>query len=113
MPLAFQAVLLASDTGSRLYPLNSPATPKALLPIGNKAMLSFPLAMLEAGGVADVLIVRLLALLFCSWPQRDTGNICLVQEQSSVASCRPVIQLFTHTSHSCAYDGVIGPLLHR
>ena len=58
MKLAFQAVLLASDTGSRLYPLNSPATPKALLPIGNKAMLSFPLAMLEAGGVAHVLIVR-------------------------------------------------------
>ena len=60
MPLAFQAVLLASDTGSRLYPLNSPATPKALLPIGNKEMLSFPLAMLEAGGVTDVLIVRFL-----------------------------------------------------
>lgn len=58
MKLAFQAVLLASDTGSRLYPLNSPATPKALLPVGNKAMLSFPLAMLEVGGVAHVLIVR-------------------------------------------------------
>ena len=62
MKLSFQAVLLASDTGSRLYPLNSPATPKALLPIGNKAMLSFPLAMLEAGGVAHVLIVRLSAV---------------------------------------------------
>ena len=58
MALAFQAVVLASDTGSRLYPLNSPATPKALLPIGNKAMLSFPFAMLEAGGVTEVLVVR-------------------------------------------------------
>ena len=57
--LAFQAVLLASDTGSRLFPLNSPTTPKALLPIGNKAMLSFPLEMLELGGVSDVLIVRI------------------------------------------------------
>lgn len=58
MPLAYQAVVLASDTGSRLYPLNSPATPKSLLPIGNKAMLSFPLHMLEAGGVSEVLLVR-------------------------------------------------------
>lgn len=52
-----QAVILASDTGARLYPLNSPATPKALLPVGNRPLLSFPLAMIEHSGIHHVLVV--------------------------------------------------------
>lgn len=53
-----QAVILASDAGSRLYPLNGPSTPKALLPVGNRPLLSFPLAMVEHSGVHHVLVVR-------------------------------------------------------
>ncbi|KAG8903347.1 hypothetical protein FRB99_003409 [Tulasnella sp. 403] len=61
----FQAVILAGP-GSNLSPLTRPYTrghgieesvPKALLPIANKAMLSYPLAWLDAAGVADVFIV--------------------------------------------------------
>lgn len=52
-----QAVILASDTGARLYPLNGPATPKALLPVGNRPLLSFPLAMIEHSGIRHVLVV--------------------------------------------------------
>ena len=95
MKLAFQAVLLASDTGSRLYPLNSPATPKALLPVGNKAMLCFPLAMLEAGGVAHVLIVRtlsyivlLLVLSSMSYLLAEVDYVACMEANTSRNSCK-------------------------
>lgn len=42
---------------SRLYPLNASGTPKVLLPVANRPLLSFPLRMLEESGVADVLVV--------------------------------------------------------
>lgn len=50
-------MVLASDTGSRLYPLNGADSPKALLPVGNRPLLSYPLAMIEASGVDHVTIV--------------------------------------------------------
>ena len=53
------AVLLAGGGGSRLYPLNAGGTPKVLLPVANRPLLTFPLRMLEESGVADVLVVRL------------------------------------------------------
>jgi 2-C-methyl-D-erythritol 4-phosphate cytidylyltransferase len=52
------AVLLAGGGGSRLYPLNASGTPKVLLPVANRPLLSFPLRMLEESGVSDVLVVR-------------------------------------------------------
>lgn len=52
-----QAIVLASDNGSRLYPLTGGSLPKALLPIGNRPLLSYPLAMIEACGVHHVIIV--------------------------------------------------------
>ncbi|PSC68176.1 translation initiation factor eIF-2B subunit gamma [Micractinium conductrix] len=51
------AVLLAGGGGSRLYPLNAGGTPKVLLPVANRPLLTFPLRMLEESGVADVLVV--------------------------------------------------------
>lgn len=51
------AVLLAGGGGSRLYPLNASGTPKVLLPVANRPLLSFPLRMLEESGVSDVLVV--------------------------------------------------------
>ena len=58
MHLSF-AVLLAGGAGKTLHPLNSAGTPKALLPVGNQALLSFPLKTLEQGGVTHVLVVML------------------------------------------------------
>jgi molybdopterin-guanine dinucleotide biosynthesis protein A len=52
------AVLLAGSAGSRLYPLNASDTPKVLLPVANRPLLTFPLRMLEESGVSDVLMVR-------------------------------------------------------
>lgn len=51
------AVLLAGGGGSRLYPLNASGTPKVLLPVANRPLLSFPLRMLEENGLTDVLVV--------------------------------------------------------
>lgn len=65
-----QAVLLAGGGGSRLYPLNASGTPKVLLPVANRPLLTFPLRMLEESGVTDVLVVsgggRLRMLLRCT-----------------------------------------------
>ncbi|KAG8981617.1 hypothetical protein FRB93_008505 [Tulasnella sp. JGI-2019a] len=61
----FQAVILAGP-GTNLSPLTQDYTrghgiketvPKCLLPIGNRAMLSYPLAWLEAAGITEVVIV--------------------------------------------------------
>jgi len=55
--VAPQAVILASDTGSRLHPLNEDGVPKALLPVGNRPLISYPLAMIEGSSVRHVLVV--------------------------------------------------------
>lgn len=55
--VAPQAVILASDTGSRLHPLNGDGVPKALLPVGNRPLISYPLAMIEGSSVRHVLVV--------------------------------------------------------
>ena len=52
-----QAVILAGGGGSRLYPLNSQGMPKVLMPVANRPLLTFPLRMLEEGGIKDVLVV--------------------------------------------------------
>ncbi|KDQ21362.1 hypothetical protein BOTBODRAFT_123066 [Botryobasidium botryosum FD-172 SS1] len=56
----FQAVILAG-VGSNLEPLTNPhgdkATPKALLPIGNKPMITHVLTWLEEASIKDVLLI--------------------------------------------------------
>lgn len=77
LPAGPQAVILASGTGARLYPLNGSGSPKALLPVGNRPLLSYPLAMIEASGVHHVIIVSepLLACLSrCSKPMLETSG---------------------------------------
>ncbi len=51
-----QYVLLVGGEGKRMYPLTS-GLPKALLPVGNRPLLSYPLASLAAAGVRSALIV--------------------------------------------------------
>ncbi|KAF9579455.1 hypothetical protein BGW38_004276, partial [Lunasporangiospora selenospora] len=55
----FQAVIMAGY-GNGLYPLTEENNmPKALLPIVNQPMISYPLAWLENSGVTDVIVVSL------------------------------------------------------
>ncbi|KAG0344804.1 hypothetical protein BG004_004169 [Podila humilis] len=55
----FQAVIMAGY-GNGLYPLTEESNmPKALLPIVNQPMISYPLSWLEASGVSDVIVVSL------------------------------------------------------
>ena len=53
----WQAVILAGSGGAQLHPLNSDGTPKVLLPVGNRPLLSFPLRTLAEAGVRDVSIL--------------------------------------------------------
>jgi CTP:molybdopterin cytidylyltransferase MocA len=55
---AVTAVLLAGSAGSKMYPLNASGTPKVLLPVANRPLLTFPLRMLEESGIEEVLVVR-------------------------------------------------------
>lgn len=52
-----QAIILAGGGGSRLYPLNAAGLPKVLMPVANRPLLTFPLRMLEEGGISDVFVV--------------------------------------------------------
>lgn len=52
-----QAVILAGGGGSHLHPLNAAGQPKVLMPVANRALLSFPLRTLEEAGISDVLVV--------------------------------------------------------
>lgn len=51
-----KAVILAAGLSSRLYPLTS-KTPKPLLQIGNQSIIERSLDLIEAAGIADVIVV--------------------------------------------------------
>lgn len=55
--LAQQAVLLVGGLSNKLFPLTSPSTPKALLNVGNQPLISFPVKLLEEGGIKDIFLV--------------------------------------------------------
>ena len=59
------AILLAGGVGKHLHPLTSSGVPKALLPVGNQTLISFPLRTLEQGGVTNTVVVSQLPLLSC------------------------------------------------
>lgn len=54
---ALSAVILAGGNGNNLHPLNSGDIPKCLLPVANRPLLTFPVQMLEEGGVTEIFIV--------------------------------------------------------
>lgn len=53
----FQAVVLAGGIGKQFGVLTDKSQPKALLPVGNRPLLSYSLEALEKAGFADVLVV--------------------------------------------------------
>ncbi len=56
---AMQVVLLAGGDDKRLHPLTGPAgAVKALLPVANKPLISYPLKALADAGLKQVFLVR-------------------------------------------------------
>lgn len=56
MPASFQAVLLAGGEDKALFPLTSGVV-KALLPVANRPLISYPLRSLSEAGLTHVLVV--------------------------------------------------------
>lgn len=52
------AAIVLAGNGPALHPLTSAALPKALLPVANRPLITFPLRLLEEAGLEDVLVVR-------------------------------------------------------
>ncbi|KAH7297935.1 hypothetical protein KP509_25G019700 [Ceratopteris richardii] len=53
----FQVVLLAGGVSKQLFPLVSKELPKALLPLGNKPLLSYTLEQLESSNLKSIIVV--------------------------------------------------------
>lgn len=53
----FQVVVLAGGTSKNLVPLVSKEVPKALLPVGNRPVLSYVLDLLEQSNLKDIIVV--------------------------------------------------------
>mmetsp|Transcript_65236 Transcript_65236/g.155594 ORF Transcript_65236/g.155594 Transcript_65236/m.155594 type:complete len:429 (+) Transcript_65236:102-1388(+) len=53
--MEFQVVILAGGTGTRLYPLTEHTT-KSLLPVANRPLVSYQLALLERSGFKEALV---------------------------------------------------------
>ncbi|KMT14645.1 hypothetical protein BVRB_4g074130 [Beta vulgaris subsp. vulgaris] len=53
----FQVVVLAGGTSKKLIPLVSKEVPKALLPVGNRPVVSYVLDLLEQSNLKDIIVV--------------------------------------------------------
>ena len=54
----FEVVILAGGECKRLYPLTSGGVVKALLPVGNRPLISYPLRHLAEAGIKNAIVVR-------------------------------------------------------
>ena len=51
-----KGLILAAGKGTRLYPMTKPMS-KPLLPVYDKPMIYYPLAILMQAGVSDVMVI--------------------------------------------------------
>lgn len=96
----FQAVLLIGGTSPNLHPLTATGTPKALLPVANEPLVSFPLKALEDSGVEDVIAVtRIRCALLC---------LCLLHLSWFPTNIRPLLLAGVCWRHCCREGIVLG-----
>jgi dTDP-glucose pyrophosphorylase len=58
MESRFEVVILAGGECKRLYPLTSGGVVKALLPVGNRPLIWYPLRHLAESGIKKAVVVR-------------------------------------------------------
>jgi len=97
-PPEFVAVILASSTGARLFPLTCPDHPKHLLPVGGIPMLARLLHALYMTGFHQVFVcVSSLDTKTCAMIKGLDGVVCGQQQQqyvfqdTLVITCVPVV----------------------
>ncbi|KAG1436430.1 hypothetical protein G6F56_013560 [Rhizopus delemar] len=73
----FQAVILAGyGSSNRLYPISEEDNlPKALLPVGNKPVISYTLEWLEKAGIHEAIVVGNATQKLSAYLRGYTGNV--------------------------------------
>lgn len=71
---SYQVVILAGGECKRMYPLTSAGTVKALLPVGNRPLISYPLRNLAEAGIKNCIVVSAAAAAAATAPARSSGQ---------------------------------------
>ena len=100
-----QAVVLVGGSGSRLHPLNSDGTPKALVTVGNQALLHYPLRSLEEAGIRDAFLVcsgEATCSKVSQWIAKSYAGKLRIQVSCSSGLYRQVLQAAKQSESFCA-----------